>query len=151
MSNVSEKAIRIALIDDHDLLREGILKVFGSYGFETVFDAENGKSAMEKMEACESLPDLCIVDVNMPVMNGFETTKTLLGKYPQMRVLAFSVNDNEKDVVKMLESGASGYILKGADPVELQKAIEVICNGGKYFSAGVCEIATAYFQKLSQS
>lgn len=147
----NKNIIRIALIDDHDLLRQGILRCLGSFGFETVFEAENGQSAMEKMAVCETMPDLCIVDVNMPVMDGFETTKTLLGKYPQLRVLAFSINDNKKDVLKMLECGASGYILKGADPVELQKAIEIIYNGGCYFSAGVSEIARGYFEQQLQS
>lgn len=150
MSNASKKTIRVALIDDHDLLREGICGFLNGFGFETVFEAENGQSAMEKMAACERIPDLCIVDVNMPVMNGFETVQALHAKYHQLKILAFSVNDDKKDVVKMLECGANGYVLKGADPYELQKAIEVICNGGWYFSAGVCEVATAYFQQQSQ-
>ncbi len=147
----NKNIIRIALIDDHDLLRQGILQLLGGVGFETVFEAENGQSAMQKIAACATLPDLCIVDVNMPVMDGFETTRTLLGRYPQLRILAFSVNDNEKDVLKMLECGANGYILKGADPAELKKAIEIIYNGGCYFSAGVSEIARGYFEQQLQS
>lgn len=142
-----KKAIRIGMIDDHDLLREGICKFLGKYGFETIFDVDSGKSAIDKMERCEIIPDLCIVDVNMPVMNGFETTKALHEKYPELKILAFSVNDDDKDVLKMLQSGADGYLLKGADPEELKRAIEVICNGGRYFSAGVSEIAKKYFRK----
>lgn len=147
----SKKAIRIAFVDDHDLLREGICKFLESYGFETVFEAHNGKVAIEKMASCENIPNLCVVDVNMPVMNGFETAQTLLAIYPQLKILAFSLNDDEKDVVKMLECGAVGYVLKGADPNELQKAIEIIHNGGRYFSTGVHETAAAYFKKHSQS
>ncbi|WP_159732094.1 response regulator transcription factor [Sphingobacterium sp. 18053] len=141
------QAIKVAMIDDHDMLRKGICDFLPSYGFEIVFDADNGKSAIEKMAVCEHIPDVCIVDINMPVMNGFETVKALRKKYPQLKMLAFSVNDDEKAVVKMLECGANGYVLKGADPDELQRAIEVIYNGGQYFSSGVCGIAEEYFGK----
>lgn len=141
-----EKSIRIAFIDDHDQLRNGICTLFGHFGFQTVFDAENGQVALDKMEKSEVVPDICVVDVNMPVMNGFETTQALTTKYPLLKILAFSVNDDEKDVIKMLECGANGYVLKGADPDELKNAIEIICNGGRYFSAGVKETAMAYFQ-----
>ena len=141
-----EPTIKIAFIDDHDLLRKGICDFLTGYGFEVLFEAENGKSAIDKIALCAYLPDLCIVDVSMPVMNGFETTKRLLEMYPQLKILAFSVNDDEKDVIKMLENGANGYVLKGADPDELKKAVEVIYNGGQYFSAGVSEIAQDFYK-----
>lgn len=105
--------IRVALIDDHDLLRDGICKFLESFGFQTVFEAENGKVALDEMQKVEVLPDVCIVDINMPVMDGFETTKALNADYPNVKILAFSVNDDEKDVLKMLKNGAAGYILKG--------------------------------------
>lgn len=138
--------IRVALIDDHDLLRDGICKFLDSFGFQTIFEAENGKVALDKMKKGGVLPDVCIVDVNMPVMDGFETAKKLIHEYPNVKVLAFSVNDEEKDVLKMLRSGAHGYILKGADPGELKKAIEVVYSGGRYFSAGISDIAERYFK-----
>ena len=75
-----------------------------------------------------------VVDVNMPEMDGFETTRALLEKYPQTKILAFSVNDGVKEVVKMLNCGAKGYILKGADPEELFSAIKIISDGKLYFS-----------------
>ncbi|MBN8880551.1 response regulator transcription factor [Chitinophaga sp. 212800010-3] len=146
-----QKIIKIAIIDDHDLLRESICQFLKDHGLETVFEAENGQLALIKMEACEMLPDLCIVDVNMPVMDGFETVKSLRAKYPLLKFLAFSVNDDENDVVQMLRNGADGYILKGADPQELAKAIRVICDGGRYFSAGICEVAKEYFKPRLQS
>lgn len=142
----AKNIIRIAMVDDHDLLRKGICDFLIGYGFEILFEAENGKLAMEKMEQSEVIPDVMVVDINMPVMNGFETAKTLLKKYPQTNVLAFSVNDDVQDVVKMLNCGVKGYILKGADPEELKKAITVINDGGRYFSAGVAEIAQEYFR-----
>lgn len=145
-----EKIINVAFIDDHDLLRKGICDfIREDENFEIVFDAENGKAAMEKMEQCDVVPDVMIVDINMPIMNGFDTTKALLEKYPQTNILAFSVNDEAQDVVKMLNCGAKGYMLKGSDPEELKEALKVMYDGGRYFSAGVCEIAQEYFKRQS--
>ena len=144
-----EKKIKVAFVDDHDLLREGICKFIQSDDdFEIIFEADNGKSAIEKMEQQEVVPDVLVVDISIPVMNGFDTTKILLQAYPNISILAFSVNDDVKDVVKMLNCGAKGYILKGADPEELKKAIRVTYDGGRYFSPGVCEIANEYFKQF---
>ncbi|MGR3792256.1 MULTISPECIES: response regulator [Flavobacterium] len=146
-----EKIIKTAFIDDHDLLRKGICDFLRDDNtFEIIFEAENGKVALEKMEQSEVVPDVMIVDISMPVMNGFETAKALLEKYPQTNILAFSVNDGVQDVVKMLNCGAKGYILKGADPEELKKAIKVLYEGGRYFSAGICEIAKEYYKQFPQ-
>ncbi len=138
------------MIDDHDLLRKGICDYLMGFGFEILFEAENGKLAIEKIGQTEVVPDVMVVDINTPVMNGFEVTKALLKKYPQTNILAFSINDEVQDVVKMLNCGAKGYLLKGADPEELKKAITVINNGGRYFSAGVCEIAEDYYKQFPQ-
>ncbi|WP_185291034.1 MULTISPECIES: response regulator [Weeksellaceae] len=147
---MSKETIKVAMIDDHDLLRKGICDFLKDFGFEIIFEAENGKLALEKMEEIEVIPDVMVVDINMPVMNGFETAKALLKKYPQTNVLAFSINDDVQDVVKMLQRGVKGYILKGADPEELKKAITVLNDGGRYFSAGVCEIAKEYYKQFPQ-
>ncbi|MCT3639638.1 response regulator transcription factor [Elizabethkingia meningoseptica] len=147
---MSKETIKVAMIDDHDLLRKGICDFLKDFGFEIIFEAENGKLALEKMEEIEVIPDVMVVDINMPVMNGFETAKALLKKYPQTNVLAFSINDDVQDVVKMLQRGVKGYILKGADPEELKKAIMVLNDGGRYFSAGVCEIAKEYYKQFPQ-
>ncbi|WP_339679850.1 response regulator transcription factor [Cyclobacterium marinum] len=145
------QTIRVAMIDDHDMLRKGICDYLVSDGFEIVFEAENGRVAMEKMEQSEIVPDVMVVDVNMPEMDGFETTRALLEKYPQTKILAFSVNDGVKEVVKMLNCGAKGYILKGADPEELFSAIKIISDGKLYFSPGVSEIAQEYFKQFPKS
>jgi DNA-binding NarL/FixJ family response regulator len=147
---MSKETIKVAMIDDHDMLRKGICNFLKDFGFEILFEAENGKLALKKMEEIEVIPDVMVVDINMPVMNGFETAKALYEKYPQTNVLAFSINDDVQDVVKMLQRGAKGYILKGADPEELKKAITVINEGGRYFSAGVAEVAKEYYKQFPQ-
>lgn len=145
--SVEKNVIRLAMVDDHDLLRNGVCQFLESYGFETIFDAENGQVALQKLETASVLPQICIVDVNMPVMDGFETVRHIRERYPGIKILAFSVNDDRKDVLKMLENGTDGYILKGADPDELKNAINIIYNGGKYFSTGILTIVEEYFQE----
>lgn len=105
---------------------------------------------MEKIEHTQVVPDVIIVDICMPVMNGFETAKALLGKYPQINILAFSMNDDEKDVMRMLRCGSKGYILKGADPEEMKKAIKIVYEGGWYFSIGISEIAGRYYTNYNK-
>ncbi|CAA7193922.1 response regulator [Chryseobacterium potabilaquae] len=145
-----QEIIKVAMIDDHDMLRKGICDFLMGFGFEVLFEADNGKDAMEKMAQSEVIPDVMVVDINMPVMNGFKTAKALNEKYPQSKVLAFSINDDVQDVVKMLQRGVKGYILKGADPEELKKAITIINEGGSYFSAGVAEVAKEYYKQFPQ-
>ncbi|TWI20309.1 response regulator [Sphingobacterium siyangense] len=136
--------IRIALIDDRDLLRKGIFGFLGDFGFQYTFEAANGKEALDKMKTCKILPDICVVDVNMPVMNGFETAEKLKQLYPGVKILAFSVNDAEKDVLEMLKRGVDGYILKGADPEELERAVHVIYAGGEYYSVAIKAIVEKF-------
>ncbi len=143
MSNLNK--IKVAFVDDHNLLREGIVKLMGKLGFETIFEAENGQVALAKLAKCENLPSVCIVDISMPVMDGFDLTGAITQQYPGIKVIAFSINDDKISVVKMLHRGAKGYVLKGADPDELEKAIETVHKGGQYFSTGVYEIAENYF------
>jgi len=144
----NEQIIRVAIIDDHEMLRSGISQFLDSFGFALIFEVENGLLALEKIERSHLMPDVCIVDINMPVMNGFELTEILSKKYPAIKIVALSVNDDENDVLKMLKCGADGYVLKGADPDELKKAIEVVYNGGRYFSIGISKIAEDYFRDI---
>ena len=140
-----EQIIRVAIIDGHDMVRDGICQFLDNFGYATIFEVENGVLALEKIERSHLIPDVCIVDVAMPVMDGFELTEILRKKYPDIKIIAFSVNDDEKDILKMLECGVNGYVLKGADPKELEEAVKVIYNGGRYFSVGVAKIAQEYF------
>lgn len=139
--------ITVALIDDHTPLLNAVRKFLESFSIRVLFQAGNGQEALQKLSESDVLPDICILDLNMPVMNGFETATALSNKYPDIKVLAFSVNDDEANVVAMLQSGAKGYILKGADPDEIKKAIEVVYNNRKYFSVGISNIAEEYFRK----
>ena len=123
----------VALVDDHSLLRIGLAQLVQSLGYEVPFEADDGKEFMEKLDKA-NLPDLVLMDINMPEMDGFETTQWLKQNHPDVKVLALSMYDNENSIIRMLKCGAKGYILKDSEPAELKAAIEDVMNKGYYYS-----------------
>ena len=124
---------KIVLTDDHSLLRNGLAELVKSFDHEVLFEADNGKEFLEKLDTSK-LPDLVLMDINMPEMDGFETTQWLKQNHPQVHVLALSMYDNETSIIRMLKCGAKGYILKDSEPAELKMAIDDILNKGFYYS-----------------
>lgn len=125
---------RVALADDHALLRNGLAALIHSFeDYEVIFQASNGRELMEKLDPGK-LPDIILMDINMPVMDGYETTHWLTNNFPLVNVLALSMYDNETAIIRMLKNGARGYILKNADSAELKKALKAVQNKGFYYS-----------------
>lgn len=130
-----KEKIRIALADDHTMLRKSLKMVIGSMPeFEVVMDMDNGKQLVEQLAIASVHPHICIIDINMPEMNGYETAKVITVSYPDINVLALSMYDNEQNIIRMLRCGASGYMLKDSDPEELKKALLEIQATGFYQS-----------------
>lgn len=123
----------IVLTDDHSLLRNGLAELVKSQGHTVLFEADNGKDFTNKLNI-RALPDLVLMDINMPEMDGFETTQWLKQNHPQVQVLALSMYDNETSIIRMLKCGAKGYILKDSEPAELKTAIDDILTKGFYYS-----------------
>lgn len=123
----------IVLTDDHSLLRNGLAELVKSQGHTVLFEADNGKDFIEKLDR-QNLPHIVLMDINMPEMDGFETTQWLKQNYPGVRVLALSMYDNETSIIRMLKCGAKGYILKDSEPAELKTAIDDILTKGFYYS-----------------
>ena len=124
---------KIVLVDDHVLLRKGLADLVRNQGYSVLFEAGNGKEFCEKLQK-ENLPDLVLLDINMPVMDGYETALWIKRNHPDIKVLALSMYDDENAVIRMLKNGARGYILKDTEPAELRSAIEAILNKGFYYS-----------------
>ncbi len=124
---------KIILIDDHKLFRTILANWLASRGFDILFEAANGKEFIEKLDK-ECLPDIVLVDINMPVMNGFETAEWIKQHYPDINILAISMYDTEMNIIKMLKCGARGYLLKDSEPKEVEKAINEIINNGFYYT-----------------
>ena len=123
----------IVLVDDHSLLRMGLASLVESQGNTVLFEADNGKEFLDKLDT-NDLPDIVLMDINMPEMDGFETTHWLKQNHPQVHVLALSMYDNETSIIRMLKCGAKGYILKDSEPAELKEAINAIMSKGFYYS-----------------
>lgn len=150
---------KIVLVDDHVLLRNGLSGIISSFpGYSVLFEADNGKDFIRQLDP-NNLPDLILLDVSMPEMNGYETANWLLKNYPDINILVLSMLSDEHCIIKMLQNGAKGYILKDIKPVELLNALDTVHEKGMYFNDvlysnlvhtiknGVCEPADPY-QKL---
>jgi len=125
---------KISLADDHVLLRNGLAALLKNIGHEVIFEADNGKDCIEKIKASQDNPEILLLDINMPEMDGYETSQWLKMNYPDIKVLALSMYDNENAIIKMLQCGAKGYILKDSDPAQLSAAIHDLLNKGFYYS-----------------
>ncbi len=119
-------SLRVAIADDFRLMRETLKAFLKVQGCEVVFEANNGKNLIEQIESSENLPDICIVDIDMPVMDGFETTLALNEKFPKIKVLATTVFKNQQKFQKVMECGAQGVILKTSEPHEWQEMLHSI-------------------------
>lgn len=124
----------IALADDHHLIRNALVELINRFeGFQVIFDVADGQQFIDSLVE-KSLPDIALIDINMPQMNGYETTEYLSLNYPQIKTLALSVEDNEESIIKMLRCGAKGYILKDTDTVNFRTALEIVRDKGYYHS-----------------
>ncbi len=126
--------IDILLVDDHDIVRDGIRMLLeDEVGFGIAAEAENGKEALK---ACKEHDiDLIIMDISMPEMNGIEATEKIKESFPEIKILALTMMDEDQHIRQMIEAGASGYILKSSDKIELVDAITTILEGKHYFSS----------------
>lgn len=126
--------IRIAIVDDHTLFRNGLTGLLKEFNeLQVIFETENGRM-MQHMLSRHPIPDIILMDINMPVLNGYESTKWLMEKYPKVHVLALSMYDDDESVIKMIKCGAGGYILKQSKPKELLEAIITLVEKGVYFN-----------------
>jgi two-component system, NarL family, invasion response regulator UvrY len=123
----------LALVDDHTLLRSGLANLLRELGYKVLCEATNGNDFIEQLKTCP-MPDVVLLDINMPVMDGYETALWLKKNHPEVKVLALSMYDDEYAIIKMLKNGARGYILKDADPAELRRAINAVLDKGFYHS-----------------
>ena len=123
----------IALADDHVMLRNGLASLIKNFGHEIVFEANNGDDVMSKIKA-GSNPELILMDINMPVKDGYETSSWIKENHPEIKVLALSMLDDENAIIRMIKNGARGYLLKESEPSELRSAINSVLQRGFYYS-----------------
>ncbi|MCW3088129.1 MAG: DNA-binding response regulator [Sediminibacterium sp.] len=125
--------ITIGIIDDHQLFLKSLSLMLKSFrDYDVVIEALNGKDLQEKMANQAVIPSIMLIDVNMPVMNGLETASWLSANYPQIKLVALSMNDGDKVIIDMIKAGCCAYLLKETHPDELEKALQEISAKGYY-------------------
>lgn len=129
----NDQPITLALVDDHALLRNGLASLVRGFGYSVLFEAGDGIDLQQKIDPL-ALPDLVLMDINMPRMDGFDTCRWLKQHHPSVRVVALSMYDEESAVIRMIRAGARGYILKDADPMELAAALRSVVTTGFHYS-----------------
>jgi two-component system, NarL family, response regulator NreC len=145
---MESKTIRLMLVDDHDVVRTG-LKTFleSKGGFKVVAEAGSGKSALEQAPFVQ--PDVVVMDITMPEMDGLEATRQLKASLPECRVLALTVHEDKQYFFEMLAAGASGYITKQAAADELVAAIQTVANGNVYLQPVLARWLLDDYRRLS--
>ena len=125
--------VRVLIADDHPIVRDGLRMLLEAQSdMEVVAEAVNGEEAVAR--TAELQPDVVLMDVTMPVLNGIEATKIIKEKYPEVKVLALTVHDSQDYFFHIIQAGASGYVLKGDTSIELITALRAVYRGGVFLS-----------------
>lgn len=145
----SKEKIKILVCDDHNLVREGIVALLNrTPDIEAIGEASNGLEAIQKLK--QNLPDLVLMDLSMPKLDGLQTTAEIKKKYPEVKVIILTQYDNEEYLVQMLKAGANGYILKNSIAEDLIKGIRDVMNGERFFSNSMTKIIVDEYIKKVQ-
>ncbi len=132
----TKETIRVMLVDDHQIVIDGLKSLLAEIkNIAIVAEANNGKDAIEILS--KTAADIVIIDIEMPIMNGWDATKIITSRYPQTKVIALTTFSEKAIIKKMLNAGASGYILKNIKKDILLEAIIAVHNGEKYFSSEI--------------
>jgi len=123
--------ISIGIVDDHQLFLKSLCMMLQSFNnYDVVIEAANGKDLQEKMTTQKTIPEIMLIDVNMPVMDGIATAAWINQNYPSVKLVALSQNDGDKTIIGMIKAGCCAYLLKDTHPNELEKALNEIYTKG---------------------
>lgn len=124
----------IVIVDDHILIAQALRGIIENFeNFEVLYECVNGKDLQQKLKATKQVPAIILLDISMPIMDGFETAKWLQDTHPEILIMTLSMQDDEQSVIKMIKNGANGYLLKNTHPAELEKALTKMINHGYYY------------------
>lgn len=146
---LAQRKIRLAIAEDFVKLQDALIKSFSHEPeIEIVLMANNGEELLAKLKVLNQLPDVILMDIRMPVMNGIVATDRVLAEYPFIKVIAFSVYDNEANIIDMYMHGAKGFVAKDRGLNEVAKAIKMVRDGHSYVTSEALEVIQNYLQKI---
>lgn len=133
--NKKVMAISVGLVDDHVLFLKSLASLLNSMeNIQVVLDASNGEELQQRITTLSSLPDILLVDVDMPVMGGVQTVRWAKSNFPSLKIVALSLKDDDHTIIQMIQAGCCAYLVKDIHPVELEKALNEIMETGFYNS-----------------
>jgi DNA-binding NarL/FixJ family response regulator len=140
--------VRILIVDDHTLFREGVRAILKAVAdIEIIGEAATGEEAIDKVSALT--PDIILMDIQMPDMNGVEATHKILKNHPDMGIIILTMLEDDDSLFSALRAGARGYVLKGADKAEMLKSIRAVANGEALFGPAIANRLTKFFKNPS--
>ncbi len=129
------KTYSVVIVDDHSLFAQSLQGLINTFDdFQVLYHVKNGKELVQKLETNSNAPDVILLDINMPVMNGLETMEWLKKNRPDQKVIVLSMDDDEETIIRMLRNGARGYLLKDIDPSIFKEALTDVINKGFFYS-----------------
>ncbi|WP_448074265.1 response regulator [Chryseobacterium koreense] len=132
--------IKLAIVDDHKLVSKALENMISfNSNFTVINTSFNGEEFLQYLRSSNDLPDVALMDVNMPIKNGIETTEILSEEFPHIKVIALTMEDNESTIIKMLKAGAKGYLLKDMSPEILFNAIDIVHEKGVFYTDIISE------------
>ena len=140
----------IAIVDDHVLIAQAIKGIIANFdNFETICECENGQELIDKINTYNVLPDIVLLDISMPVMDGFQTADWLQKNHPEILVMVLSMQNDEQSVIRMVKNGAKSYLLKNSHPRELESALLKLVENGFYYPEWASKIIFSSINKTS--
>lgn len=138
----------VVIVDDQLLFANVLEKLINTFeNFHVLYHVKNGEEFLEKLKDKKNIPDIALVDINMPVMNGIETMKWLRTNQPNMKVLALTMDDDEETIVSMLKSGAKSYLFKDINPAVLHDSLKEVVEKGFYYTDKITNILLGAMHK----
>ncbi|MCQ9641859.1 response regulator transcription factor [Chryseobacterium sp. WG14] len=142
----------IVIVDDHILIAKALEGIIGNFNeFEVIYVCENGKDLIQKFEEGNKIPDIILLDISMPIMNGFETAAWLSKNYPDIKIMALSMQGDDNSVIKMIKNGAKGYLLKNTHPKDLETALTRLNSDGFFYPEWASKIIFSTLNKDKES
>lgn len=138
----------VAVVDDHLLLGQAIGQmVAGFEKFDTLYECANGAQIIDKLKLGKHIPQIILMDINMPIMDGIEATRIISKQWPEIKIMALSVEDDDTTILKMLKAGAHGYLLKDTKKAELESALVKLMELGYYHTTNVAKLLVNSLQQ----